>query len=105
MRFSKWTPLMRPRRSWSIIASSGNLPFERGGYQPVRGPTIVESQPNGTAVGAIRVEASIDTYRYTTVLRRSAGQAGAGSMAYDTARGKRIRSDGTNWKDATGTVV
>lgn len=42
---------------------------------------------------------------YATGSRPSASAAGAGAMAFDTTLGKPIWSDGTTWRDATGTAV
>lgn len=43
--------------------------------------------------------------RYTTVGRPTAASVGQGGVVYDTTLSKPIYSDGTNWRDATGTVV
>ena len=42
---------------------------------------------------------------YTTANRPTAANAGVGGACFDTTLGKPIWSDGTNWKDATGTTV
>jgi hypothetical protein len=42
---------------------------------------------------------------YTTGGRPSASSAGATAMIYDTTLNKPVWSDGTNWRDAAGTVV
>jgi hypothetical protein len=42
---------------------------------------------------------------YATGGRPSAATVGAGANIYDTTLGKPVWSDGTNWKDATGTTV
>jgi hypothetical protein len=42
---------------------------------------------------------------FTTAGRPSASTVGAGSCYYDTTLSKPVWSDGTNWKDASGTTV
>lgn len=42
---------------------------------------------------------------YATVDRPDASEAGAGSSYYDTALSLPAWSDGTDWRDATGTVI
>lgn len=42
---------------------------------------------------------------YTTAGRPSASTAGAGAEYFDTTLNKPVYSDGTNWRDASGTVV
>jgi Pectate lyase superfamily protein len=60
-----------------------------------------------TAAGTIGVGAghAIKTGRAVTGSRPSASTVGEGAMFYDTTLDKPIWSDGTNWKDATGTTV
>jgi hypothetical protein len=41
----------------------------------------------------------------TTAARPTASGVGAGSCYYDTTLGKPVWSDGTNWRDAAGTIV
>lgn len=43
--------------------------------------------------------------RYTTAGRIAAATAGAGAVCIDSDLNKIIQSDGTNWRDAMGTVV
>ncbi|MBT2248092.1 hypothetical protein JHV56_05175 [Arthrobacter sp. BHU FT2] len=90
---------------WSIIASGGNLSFRTHADSGAAGAIIVEFQRNGTTVGAMRVAAPITPYTSSTTARRSAAQAGAGSMAFDTTLGKPIWSDGTIWRDANGALA
>jgi len=45
------------------------------------------------------------TGRNTTASRPSAGAVGIGSQFFDTTLSKPIWSDGTNWRDAAGTIV
>lgn len=47
----------------------------------------------------------IRTGRGATASRPSASTVGAGAMFYDTTLSKPIWSDGTSWKDATGSAV
>ena len=42
---------------------------------------------------------------YTTAGRPTASSAGAGAEYFDTTLNKPVYSDGTNWRDATGTIV
>ncbi|WEX03789.1 hypothetical protein [Rhodococcus sp. RCBS9] len=42
---------------------------------------------------------------YSTAGRPSASTSGAGASIYDTTLGKPVWSDGSGWKDASGTVV
>lgn len=44
-------------------------------------------------------------YAAATGSRPTASSAGAGAMMFDTTLGRPIWSDGTNWKDASGTTV
>ena len=43
--------------------------------------------------------------RYATAGRPSASSSGAGAEIYDTTLNKPVWSDGTNWRDASGTIV
>ncbi len=54
---------------------------------------------------AIDVADTFTTGRNVTASRPSASARGAGAMFYDTTLGKPIWSNGTNWRDAAGTVV
>lgn len=42
---------------------------------------------------------------YTTAGRPTASSAGAGAEYFDTTLNKPVYSDGTNWRDAAGTIV
>lgn len=90
---------------WSIVASGGNLSFRTHADTGAAGAIIMEFQRADTLVGALKITAPIIPFTSTTALRRSAGQAGAGGMSYDTTLGKPIWSDGTVWRDATGATV
>lgn len=50
-------------------------------------------------------DAFIRVKGYTTATRPTAANAGVGGHCFDTTLGKPIWSNGTNWVDATGTVV
>lgn len=60
-----------------------------------------------TGVGTLAVAADdcLKTGRAATGSRPSASTVGAGGMFYDTTLQKPIWSDGTAWRDATGTTV
>jgi hypothetical protein len=53
----------------------------------------------------IRAGTAVQTGALTTAGRPTAATAGAGAMYYDTTLNKPAWSDGTNWRDATGTIV
>jgi hypothetical protein len=53
----------------------------------------------------VRAGTAVVTGAAATASRPNAVVAGAGAMFYDTTLSKPIWSDGTNWKDATGTTV
>jgi len=63
---------------------------------------LLRTVPNCLEVGA---DDCLRTGRNTTANRPSAASVGAGSMFYDTTIIKPIWSDGTNWRDAAGTLV
>ena len=77
------------RMQWSTGSAAIDVTFER------------------TAVGTVGVGAghAIRTGRAVTGSRPAAATVGSGAMFYDTTLSKPIWSDGTNWKDATGTTV
>lgn len=54
---------------------------------------------------ALAVNAPVKTLASTTAARPTPAAVGVGGQIFDTTLGKPIWSDGTNWKDATGTVV
>lgn len=67
------------------------------------GDTVV-----GTATGVVRTDSGTSLFRTgatTTAGRRTASSAGAGAMGYDTTLSIPIFSDGTNWRNAAGTIV
>lgn len=66
-------------------------------FQPSAG--VIQFTGLGAGKGVVRVPA------LTTGNRPAAATVGAGSHMFDTTLGKPIWSDGTNWKDATGTTV
>lgn len=80
---------------WANAASSrvdsGDYQLLAGSDQPYR--TVYVSR------GLFRLP------QMATASRPTATDAAAGSCYYDTTLGKPVFSDGTNWKDATGTVV
>ena len=53
----------------------------------------------------VRAGTAVQTGAVATGSRPSASTAGAGAMVFDTTLNKPIWSDGTNWRDATGTTV
>lgn len=53
----------------------------------------------------IRAATAVRTGAFATGSRPAAATAGAGAMVFDTTLGKPVFSNGTNWVDATGTVV
>jgi hypothetical protein len=53
----------------------------------------------------VRVGTAVQTGAAATGSRPSASTAGAGAMFFDTTLVKPIWSDGTTWRDATGTAV
>lgn len=59
----------------------------------------------GFQVAGTQANNSWRTGVFTTATRPSASTVGAGSQIYDTTLGKPIWSDGTWWRDATGTNV
>lgn len=72
----------------------------------------VEGQVRIGSVGPLELNGSHITARAplaiaatTTAGRPPAAAAGAGAQMYDTTLNKPIWSDGTNWRDAAGTVV
>jgi len=62
-----------------------------------------------TDMRLIDAEAYTDTATaprsFTTGSRPAAATAGVGAMIFDSTLGKPVWSDGTDWKDATGTTV
>lgn len=53
----------------------------------------------------LRAGTAVQTGALTTAGRPAAATAGAGAMYFDTTLNKPAWSDGTNWRDATGTIV
>jgi hypothetical protein len=53
----------------------------------------------------VRAGTAVQTGAVATGSRPTAATAGAGGMVFDTTLNKPIWSDGTNWRDATGTTV
>jgi hypothetical protein len=56
-------------------------------------------------VRALSTDSTWRVYTSNTAGRLAAATATAGGMAYDTSLQKPIWSDGTNWRDAAGTIV
>jgi hypothetical protein len=113
------TPEQRAFLMGAKNAFLGQRTTESGGYPvdpPGPGATDVAEtaqiqgmdggRPENTGLAGAKL-ASIDggAGRAATGSRPTAASAGAGGMFYDTTLGKPIWSDGTTWKDATGTVV
>lgn len=55
--------------------------------------------------GVLKGIGEIFPQAFTTATRPTASSVGAGAMIFDTTLNKPIWSDGTNWKDASGTAV
>jgi hypothetical protein len=53
----------------------------------------------------VRAGTGLQTGTFATGSRPAAATAGAGAMIFDTTLNKPVFSDGTNWRDATGTIV
>lgn len=53
----------------------------------------------------VRAGTAVQTGALTTAGRPTASAAGAGAMYFDTTLNKPGWSDGTNWRDATGTII
>jgi hypothetical protein len=53
----------------------------------------------------IRAGTAVQTGAFATASRPAASTAGAGASYFDTTLNKPAWSDGTNWRDATGTIV
>lgn len=51
----------------------------------------------------VRVPSALDAY--ATADRPSAADAGVGAAYYDTTLSKPGWSDGTDWRDAAGTII
>jgi hypothetical protein len=78
-----------------------------GRMQWSSGAAAIDVTLERTAAGTVGVGAghAIRTGRAVTASRPSASTVGSGAMFYDTTLSKPIWSDGTTWKDATGTAV
>ena len=57
------------------------------------------------ASGDVIAHAAVRCGQYATATRPSAVAVGVGSMIYDTDLSLPVWSDGTDWRDAAGTVV
>lgn len=79
-----------------LQGASGGLRFG-----PTAGQTFI--QRGGTQI--LISDSYLRSRVLTTVSRITAAAAGAGSFYYDTTLGKPVWSDGTNWRDAAGTIV
>jgi len=87
----------------TILDSGGNTNFVFAknsivGYQPTSWSTAISS------TGAY-VEFMNTKQLYTTVGRPDASVVRVGAMYFDTTLNKPVWSDGTNWRDAAGTIV
>jgi hypothetical protein len=78
----------------------------------VNGGNLVAGTDNALDLGIAsfrfrycRLGTGVQVGTFATGSRPSASTAGAGTMVFDSTLNKPIWSDGTNWRDATGTVV
>jgi hypothetical protein len=77
--------------------SSGTVASETNLYRMTSGGLKTD--------GVLHVGGVLRPGVYTTALRPTAATAGVGGMVYDSTLSKPVWSDGTAWRDATGTVV
>ena len=68
-------------------------------------PVLKVLNPSDVTLSEITKDGVFKTLAVATGSRPSASTVGAGGMIFDTTLAKPIWSDGTNWKDATGTTV
>ena len=99
-----------------LVDGSGSVDVTGTGGQSdpyvVVGPSLTKADTAGftvTLTGNGRVGTpwvlSVTNRAYTTAARPNAVTAGDGAMIYDTTLNKPIWSDGTVWRDATGTAA
>ena len=108
----------------ALLASDGSIAFGDGTVAPAKkirssgtslgldGTGMISLQTNtydlGTAANRfryVRAGTGVQTGAFTTAGRPAASTAGAGVHIFDTTLNKPTWSDGTNWRDATGTIV
>lgn len=98
------------------MGGSGSVDVEGTGGQSdpyvIVGPTLTKADTAGFAItlsgnGKLATPwvLSVTNRAYTTGTRPTAASAGDGAMIYDTTLNKPIWSDGSVWRDATGTAV
>ena len=58
-----------------------------------------------SGAGVLRTDGALRVQAVATGSRPTAASVGAGGMVFDSTLNKPIWSDGTNWRDAAGTVV
>lgn len=98
-----------------VIGGTGSVDVTGTGGQSdpfvVVGPTLIGDSNAGFTVGLTGTGKSGNPWKltvvprvYTTAARPSATGI-AGMMIYDSTLGKPIWSNGTAWRDATGTAV
>jgi hypothetical protein len=87
------------------------LQYDSAGLWKLNGASLYPVTHNTTDLGInatrwryVRAGTAVITGAFATG-SRPAATVGAGAMIFDTTLGKPIWSDGTNWKDATGTNV
>lgn len=69
---------------------------------------VLNDDPNAGGIypeDALLAGAVIESLAIDTANRPDAAGFPAGSMIFDTTLGKPLWSDGTDWRDATGTIV
>lgn len=69
------------------------------------GTSATDTTLQRAAANVLQTGGAFGTLAAVTGSRVAAATAGAGAMMYDTTLHKPIWSDGTSWRDATGTVV
>jgi hypothetical protein len=99
-----------------LVGGSGSVEVTGTGGQSdayvVIGPTLTPSDTSGfdvTITGNGKMATpwvvSVTNRAYTTGTRPNAATAGDGAMIYDTTLNKPLWSDGSVWRDATGTAA
>lgn len=81
-----------------LIAGGGNLFFDTDNTRDIGSTSTLRPR-------YVRVATAVVTGAAVTGSRPAAATAGVGAMFFDTTLGKPIWSNGTVWKDATGTTV
>lgn len=83
------------------VAIQSNLTLTNGDA----GLVISADSAGSSFFDAVAFKSPIKLASYTTAGRPSAATAGAGAVVWNTSTNKPNYSDGTNWRDAAGTVV